>query len=157
LLITLFLSWQGCLKSPFLYLSLFFKKNRNLYYETLDAVRRTGNWEDWINFFFEGIAETADDARKTLLAIKKAFTKADETIAGMGRPRISAAQVFAEFKQKPVLTVLEIANATGLSKKTVTTVVHRLVELGIIKGSVERKWGQIYVYSDYTAILTSPS
>jgi len=153
LLITLFLSWQGCLKSPFLYLSLFFKKNRNLYYETLDVVRRTGNWEDWINFFFEGVAETADDARKTLLAIKKVFAKADEKIAGIGRPRISAAQVFAEFKQKPVLTILEIATATGLSKKTVATAVNRLVELGIIKGSVERKWGQIYVYSDYTDIL----
>jgi len=153
LLITLFLGWQGCLKSPFLYLSLFFKRNRDLYYETLDAVRRNGNWEDWINFFFEGVAETADDARKTLLAIKKAFAKADEKIAGIGRPRISAARVFAEFKQKPVLTVLEISTATGLTKKTVTTAISRLVGLGIVRGSVERKWGQIYVYSDYTAIL----
>jgi Fic family protein len=155
LLITLFLRWQGVLKSPFLYLSLFFKKNRSLYYDKLDAVRHTGNWEEWLNFFFEGVAETAEDARKTLLAIKKAFADADERIAGIGRPRISAVKVLAEFKRKPLLTISEITSGTGLSKNTVINTIDRLIVLGIVKNISERKWGQIYVYSDYAAILAA--
>jgi Fic family protein len=155
LLITLFLRWQGILKSPFLYLSLFFKKNRALYYEKLNMVRHTGDWENWINFFFEGVAEAADDARKTLLAIKKAFVAADAKIANIGRSRISATKVFAEFKRKPLLTIAEIAARTGLSNNTASNTIGRLIALGIIKGATERKWGQIYVYSDYAAILSS--
>ncbi|MDR2269254.1 MAG: Fic family protein [Rickettsiales bacterium] len=153
LLITLFLRWQGVIKSPFLYLSLFFKKNRNQYYDQLDAVRHTGDWEDWINFFFDGVAVTADDARKTLLAVKKVFAAADEKIAGIGRARISAAQVLAEFKRKPLMTISEIAAGTGLSNNAVSNTVNRLISLGIIKGASERKWGQVYVYSDYADIL----
>lgn len=155
LLITLFLHWQGYLKSPFLYLSLFFKKHRKLYYDKLDAVRHNGDWEDWINFFFEGVAETADDARKTMLAIKKAFAQTDEKIAGLGRPRISASHVMAEFKRKPLLTISEIAKRTGLSNNAVTNTIERLITLGIIKSASERKWGQIYIYSDYAALLAS--
>jgi len=154
LLITLFLCWQGVLKSPFLYLSLFFKKNRHLYYDKLDAVRHTGDWEDWLNFFFSGVIETAGDARSTILAIKKAFAVADEKISSMGRSRISAARVLAEFKRKPLLTVSEIETVTGLSAKAVSNTIARLVALGIIKGTLERKWGQIYAYSDYANILS---
>ena len=153
LLITLFLCEQGFLKSPFLYLSLFFKKNRNLYYEKLDIVRRNGDWENWLNFFFEGIAETANDARQTLVAIKKIFAQSDEKIAGIGRPRISVSRVFTEFKRKPLLTIAEITAMTGLAKNTAISAVERLIALGILKNTSEKKWGQIYVYSDYTAIL----
>jgi len=154
LLITLFLCWQGVLKSPFLYLSLFFKKNRHLYYDKLDAVRHTGDWEDWLNFFFAGVTETANDVRQTILAIKKAFVVADEKVSGMGRSRISAARVLAEFKRKPLLTISEIETETGLSAKAASNTVARLVALGIIKGTLERKWGQIYMYSDYADILS---
>jgi len=154
LLITLFLCWQGVLKSPFLYLSLFFKKYRTLYYDKLDAVRHTGDWEDWINFFLDGVAVTTDDARKTLLAIKKTFTAVDEKVAGMGRPRISAARVLAEFKIKPLLTISEIMTRTGLSNDAVSKTINRLISLGIIKLANERKWGRLYVYSDYANILS---
>ena len=154
LLITLFLRWQGSLKSPFLYLSLFFKKNRGLYYDKLDAVRHTGDWEDWLNFFFEGVAETANDARQTLIAVKKAFAVADEKIAGMGRPRISTAAVFAEFKRKPLLTIAEITARTKLARNTVVSALEHLETFGIVKNTSEKKWRRIYAYSDYAGILT---
>jgi Fic family protein len=142
------------LKSPFLYLSLFFKKYRRLYYDKLDAVRHTGNWEDWLNYFFDGIAVTAADARKTLLAIKRVFAADDEKIAGMGRPRISAAKVMAEFKIKPLLTISEIMARTGLSNDAVSNAVNRLIALEIIKAATEKKWGRIFAYSNYADILS---
>jgi Fic family protein len=153
LLITLFLYWQGCLKSTFLYLSLFFKNNRALYYDKLDSVRNTGDWEEWINFFFEGLAVTAEDARKTLLAVRKVFCEADKKVEGIGRARIPASQVLAEFKRKPILTIAEIAANTGLSNNAVSNNIERLTALGLIKVASERKWGRFYAYSDYTDLL----
>jgi Fic family protein len=153
LLITLYLCERGFLKSPFLYLSLFFKKHRLLYYEKLDEVRRTGDWEDWLEFFLEGVTETATDAKDTLLKIKDLFGKDDDRVQGIGRARESAGAVLAVFKQKPLLTVAEITRRTGLSKPTAIGAVGRLIDLGIIKNVSEKKWRQIYLYEGYTNLL----
>jgi Fic family protein len=154
LLITLFLYSQGFLCSPFLYLSLFFKRHRKLYYDNLSCVRKTGDWERWINFFLEGTAVTATDAKKTLLAIQKKFASDDEKVSGLGRHRVSVASVFAIFKNKPLLTIAEITQKTGFTKPTAMSVVNRLIALGIIENKSEKKWRQIFVYSGYVALLT---
>jgi Fic family protein len=156
LLITLYLCERGFLQSPFLYLSLFFRKHRDLYYEKLDGIRKTGDWEDWLAFFLEGVAETATDAKNTLLKIKKMFTKDDECVAVIGRARESVGVVLSEFKQKPLLTIAEITKRTGFSKTTAIGVVGRLMNLGIIKNISEKKWRQIYSYAGYAELL-SPS
>ncbi len=154
LLITLYLCERGFLKSPFLYLSLFFKKHRDLYYEKLHAIRKTGDWEDWLAFFLEGVTETATDAKNTLLKIKKMFARDDELVSNLGRARISAGAVLDAFKQKPLLTITEITTRTGFTKATAIRAVNRLIELGIVKNISEKKWGQIYSYEGYTKLLT---
>ena len=153
LLITLFLTDQNFLRSPFLYLSLFFKQHRDLYYERLSVPRKNGDWEKWINFFLEGTATTAVDAKKTLINIKKLFAADDEKIASLGRARGSAEQVFVAFKQKPLLTIAEIKRQTRLSKPTAISSVNHLIDLGIISNKSEKKWGQIYSYSGYAGLL----
>ena len=153
LLITLYLSTAGFLRSPFLYLSLFFKQHRGLYYEKLFEPRKTGDWEAWLNFFLEGVAVTAADAKKTLAAVRKQFVLDEKKITKLGRASASAAAVFAVFKQKPLLSIAEITKRAGVSKPTAISSVNRLIELGIIKNISEKKWGQIYAYSAYIRLL----
>jgi Fic family protein len=153
LLITLFLCVKGFLRLPFLYLSLFFKRHRDLYYEKLSGPRKTGDWESWLNFFLEGVAVTAADAKKTLAAIRKLFAADDAKIAVLGRARASAEAVFAVFKRKPLLAILEITRQTGLSKPTAISAVGRLIDLGIVENTSGKKWGRIYAYSGYTRLL----
>ena len=155
LLITLFLCATDFLHSPFLYLSLFFRQHRDLYYEKLYVPRKNGDWEKWINFFLEGVAITAADAKKTLIGIKKLFAADDEKIATLGRARVSAEQVFAAFKQKPLLTIAEITRQTKLSKPTAISSVNHLIDLGIITNKSEKKWGQIYSYNGYAELLAT--
>lgn len=62
LLITFMLYIEGLLKEPLLYLSLYFKANREAYYDHLQSVRETGNWEVWIAFFLNGVIDTANQA-----------------------------------------------------------------------------------------------
>jgi len=153
LLITLYLCVQGYLRSPFLYLSLFFKQHRDLYYDRLSEPRKNGNFEKWINFFLEGIEVTAIDAKKTLINIKKLFAADDKKISNLGRARDSAEMVFAMFKRKPLLTIAEITRQTKLSKPTAISSVNHLIDLGIIVNKSEKKWGQIYSYKGYSKLI----
>lgn len=155
LLIIFFLCVKGVLKSPFLYLSLFFKKHRTLYYEALNSVRKDGDWEEWINFFLEGIFFTANDAVITFMNINSVFAKDITEIKTLGRAAESALAVFSIFQQKPILTISEIVNGTSLSKPTAMKSVNHLINLGILKKDSEKKWGQIFVYKTYVDLLTS--
>ncbi len=155
LLITFFLCVKGVLNSPFLYLSLFFKKNRTLYYDALNGVRKDGDWENWIKFFLEGVIETANDAKSTLIAIQNIFSSDIERIKTLKRASDSALKVFTVFQKKPLLTVAEIVNAIGSTKPTVIKSLNHLIDLGIIENNSEKKWGQIYTYKKYTDLLST--
>ena len=154
LLIPLFLCVQGILNSPILYLSLFFRQHRTLYYERLSEPRKNGDWESWLNFFLEGVAVTAADAKRALVAIQKLFSADDEKVSGLGRSAASVSAVLAVFKRKPLLTIAELTRSTGLSKPTVISAVNRLTHLGIIENVSEKKWGQIFAYSGYIKLLS---
>ena len=56
LLITLMLCEKNVLQQPILYLSLYLKKNRKLYYDLLEEIRSRGSWETWLEFFWSWIA-----------------------------------------------------------------------------------------------------
>ncbi len=81
-LITLMPCSQGVIHEPILYLSLFFKQNRDRYYELLQAVRVDGDWEGWLAFYLEGIESTAENAYSTarrLVALFESDRKRLET------------------------------------------------------------------------------
>src|SRR5581483_4764134 len=65
LLITFLLCERGALRKPVLYLSHFFKRHRQDYYEKLQAVRDRGDWEGWLAFFLRGVAEVSIEAAET--------------------------------------------------------------------------------------------
>jgi Fic family protein len=155
LLITLYLHTTGFLKSPYLYLSLFFKQHRNLYYEKLSEPRRTGDWEAWLNFFLEGVAVTAADEKNNLIAIQKLFTLDEKKISSLGRATVSVQKVFAVFKQKPLLSIAGITRETELSKPTAINAVNKLINIGILENISEKKWGRIFAYSAYVKLLTA--
>ena len=69
LLITFMLCERKILRRPLLYLSYFFKKNRTEYYDRLQAVRDSGQWEHWLKFFLRGVAEVAEEATTTVRKI----------------------------------------------------------------------------------------
>ena len=157
LLITFFLCVKGLLKSPFLYLSLFFKKNRKLYYEHLNNVRYQGDWESWIQFFLEGVIETSDDARETIILIHKLFADDEQKLETLGKAKTSAKIVFEQFEQKPILTVAEIEDKIKLSRPTIISTINKLISLGILTNTSEKKWGQTYAYTGYIDLLNPES
>jgi len=153
LLVTFYLTTRGFLNSPYLYLSLFFKKHRNLYYDYLNNVRLDGDWESWLNFFLEGVAETAVDAKDTLVKIRNIFQRDETRVAELGRSTPTAMKVLRQFQKKPMLKIGEILDKTNLTRPTVISAVRRLIELGVLAPLSEQKWGQTYVYKNYVDAL----
>lgn len=101
LLITFLFCHSGAIREPLLYLSLYLKQNRSTYYELLDSVRRDGDWERWLRFFFEGVRETAEGAVSTAKRLVELFQRDRERIVPRGRRAGSALRVHDALKARP--------------------------------------------------------
>jgi Fic family protein len=154
LLITLLLCSKGALREPLLYLSLYFKSNRDRYYELLQRVRTHGAWEEWLAFFLEGTeitARSAADAAKQILTL---FAKDRDRIQTIGRAASSALRVHEYLQKKPLVSIGAVSEELKLSIPTVTVALDHLVRLGIAKEVTGKRRARVFGYSRYLKILS---
>ena len=154
LLVTLLLCAEGAMAEPLLYLSLYLKQRRETYYDLLQQVRETGDWESWLRFFLRGVQETAEQGAATTRALLQLFHEDRERIEGLGRSASSALRVFSQFQLTPILSVTQIAERLQLSVPTVNTAVSNLAGLGIVQELTGRRRGRLFVYRRYLDILS---
>jgi len=153
LLITLLLCESNVLQKPLLYLSLYFKTHRSYYYELLDRVRKTGDWEAWIDFFAEAVIITANQAVDTARQLL-ALTSADRlTISGLGRAAASTMQVHQALLEHPIATAASLAKQTGLTQATINKSLTHLQKLAIVAELTDQKRNRIFSYAGYIAIM----
>ncbi|HXJ21004.1 MAG TPA: Fic family protein [Polyangia bacterium] len=155
LLITLILCNEGALREPLLYLSLYFKQNRERYYELLQRVRTVGDWESWIRFFLDGVEETAGQAVNVAIKIRDLFAKDRERIAKLGRVAGSALRVHELLQRRPLLSVPKGAKLLSLSAPTVRSSLQALADLGIVKETSGRRRDRIFGYRRYLDLIAS--
>ena len=154
LIIPLILVEAGLLKEPLLYLSLFFKKHRQTYYDRLNQVRLSGDWESWLQFFVDAIAETANQAVETAKALHELHNQHRKKVACIGRLSGSATQVLAALFNYPIASIAKLVEATSLTPATVGKVMDALEnQLAIVKEQTGQKRNRLYVYSEYLNIL----
>lgn len=153
LLITLLLCHNGMLDEPILYLSLYLKQNRHLYYELLQEVRIKGTWETWLEFFLEGIFKSAKQAIRSANLINELFRQDFEKIASMGRSRFSCEQTLEYLKKLPQVTVPLLASELALTAPTARSALNQMVKAGILEEISGKKRDKIYVYRKYLSLL----
>lgn len=153
LLITFLLCAEGVLKEPILYLSLFFKSNRQQYYDLLQRVRDTGDWEAWLEFFLEGIEKTSEQATATAKQILNLFEQDRIKIEGLGRPAASALRVHQHLQSRPIISVPKVAQKLSLTAPTVQKSVGHLMALGLLREITGKKRGRLFIYDGYVNIL----
>lgn len=153
LLITLILCEQGVLSQPLLYLSLYFKTYRRRYYELLNEVRLSGDWEAWLDFFAEAVIFTATQAVDTAQALVQLADSDRNTIAGLGRVAASVAKVHNALLERPIASAGWLAITAGLSPATTNKCLARLEALGIVREITARKRGRLFGYSRYVEIM----
>lgn len=155
LLIPLILMASGVLSEPLLYLSVFFKKHRQVYYERLQQVRLQGDWEGWLLFFADAIAETAQQAVDTARQLNALRSEHQTLLPALGRIAPSARQVLDALFEHPIANINTLVEHTGLTPATVGKVVDLLANpgLNLVKELTGQKRNRVYAYSAYIDLL----
>lgn len=153
LLITLFLCAEGILQEPILYLSLYFKQHREIYYDLLERVRTDGDWESWLHFFLTGLYETATQAAQTSKNILELFQNDQRSVEASGRSLGTTFRIFKLLQSTPLITIARASQETQISVPTVTAALTRLQELGIVREITNKRRDKLFSYENYLRLL----
>lgn len=154
LLIALLLCEQKVLREPMLYLSLYFKTHRQYYYELLNNVRMTGDWEAWLDFFAEAVIVTATQAVETALQLLDLSNQDRDKISGLGRAAASTLQVHRALMEHPIATSGSLVEKTRITPATVNKALGHLEQLGIVKELTAKKRNRLFSYAGYIEIMS---
>jgi cell filamentation protein, protein adenylyltransferase len=153
LLITFMLCAKEVLREPILYLSLFFKKHRRLYYDRLNGTREDKGWSAWMDFFLQGVRDTANQAARTATNIDKLFRMDKEKIEHFGRGAASAMLIYRHAQVNPLFSIKSAAREMKVSFPTASAAVARMLEAGILRESSGKRRDRLFLYSKYLDVL----
>jgi Fic family protein len=146
LLLTLLLCESGVLREPLLYLSLYLKTNRDRYYELLQKVRLEGAWEEWLEFFLQGVVYTAEEASEMAAKLRQLFREDRVRMQGLGKASGTAIQVHDYLQSNLVCSIREIASGTSKTVAAVTQALANLQKLDIVTETTGQRRNRVFVY-----------
>ena len=157
LLATMYLWQEKLIEVPVLYLSSFFKKHQHLYYDRLNGYHQEpAKLEEWIEFFLEGIAETAKSSIDTCRKITIIRQEDIEKIHTLGKTASKTAMlVLKNLYKLPIVDVNTIQKWTGYTTRYgAQKVIDRFLELGIlVQSDPTKKYDRTYEYKSYLNVF----
>lgn len=153
LLIALLLHHGGLLEQPLLYLSLYLKQHRKIYYDLLDRVRTSGDWEAWVDFFLEGVETTALGAVDTARRLVALFEEDTRRIQQTGRSAANSLRVLAILRERPLLTLPQLCQRSGMTFPTASKIMAQLVDADIARELTGNRRNRVFSYNAYLSIL----
>lgn len=154
LLITFYLCWKQVMQKPLLYLSYYFKLHRQEYYDRLNLVRETGDYEQWIKFFLKGVIWTSESALET---IKQVLALADIHKQKLIAKKVTSPMAIGLLDYlfvKPHVSTLDIAEHFEISFQTAQTLINHFVEIEILREITGKKRDRRYSYWEYLDCLS---
>jgi len=156
LLITFLLTERKVLHKPVLYLSHYFKRHRQAYYEHLQAVRERGTWEAWLAFFLQGVIEVAAEATETARRILQLREQHRSAITEhLGRAAGNGHKVLESLFDRPIVAVNDVLKLTGTTYAAANTLVKRLVELEVLGEMTGNTRNRRFRYAPYIALFNT--
>ncbi len=153
LLITLYLVSKGLLVKPTLYLSAFFEKNKELYYDNLTRVRTYNDLTQWIKFFLEGVSQTSENSIQTFRSIISLRQEHEINILSLGK-KIKLARDFLHYLyKKPVTDSQDVAEAFSIHISTALRLLEDFVKLEILREATGYKRNRIFVFDKYIKLF----
>lgn len=154
LLITALLEQWGLLNEPLLYLSGYLKRHQNEYYRLLSAVRSDGDWEAWIAFFLEGVAQAAGEAERNIVEVATLVTTDRRRLLAAPKAGSAAYRLFEMLPMMPRFTVERARQHLDTSFPTANAAVRLLTELGIVKEMTGQRKNRSFGYQAYIELLS---
>ncbi len=154
LLITFLLVERGILSKPVLYLSHFFKRHRQEYYDRLQAVRDAGDWEGWLAFFLRGVAQVSAEATETARRVLALREEHRTHIADhFGRAAGHGHRVLESLYERPILSVNQVGELTGTTYPAANGLVKRFVEGGLLVEITGQSRNRRFRYEPYVRLF----
>ena len=140
-----------------LYLSHYFKRHRAAYYDHLQAVRDTGDWESWLAFFLRGVAAVSAEATETARRIL-ALREDHRTLitSQLGRGAGTGHRVLERLYERPIVSVDDVAGLTGITYAAANDLVRRLVEHGVLTEVTGQRRHRRFRYDPYIRLFDEP-
>jgi Fic family protein len=154
LLIVLLLVREGALPAPLLPISSYLERHRERYMNLLFAVSARGAWLEWIRFFLEAVAESAERAAEQVEGLLE--------LRGRWHARFQAARSSAlllklvdALFQTPGVTIAQAAALLGVTPAAATANVAKLVEAGILREITGRKRDRIFLAREILTFMSA--
>lgn len=155
LLITFLLTERGALHKPVLYLSHWFKQNRQEYYDRLQAVRARGDWEGWLGFFLRGVERVSVEATETTRRVLDLRERHRTAITQhLGRAAGNGHKVHEALFRGPIVTVAGVQQLTGVSFAAANELVKRLAAIGVLREITGYSRNRRFQYDEYVRLFT---
>lgn len=153
LLIVLQLCQSGLLSEPTLSVSPWFEARRAQYYDSLLGVSTRGAWSPWVEFFAAGIADSAAQTTRRMVALADTQAHLKEQLKGSSI-RTGNARVLIDFAVgRPTFTITEAAVAVGMQYPGTKKLIDSLVELGVLAPYGDRTYNRLFHAPDVMRIL----
>lgn len=157
LLIPMLLCHRNLLERPVLFLSSFFKKHQKTYYQRINGYH-DGEAEAWLDFFLDGVIETANNSisiSKEITVLREADMAKIQSLAK--RESESGVLVLRKLFARPIITTKTVMEWTGFSRAGAQKVIDRFVTLAILEVKDDAiKYDRAYIYRKYIEIFLKP-
>jgi len=132
ILIPLFLYRKKKLSAPMFYLSSYFERNRELYYDKLRRISREKDWNGWIEFFLEAVSTQALENSQKVKTIMNLYEEMKESITSLTHSQY-AVQVLDAIFDKPLFRTSDFVQRTSIHKATAMGLLRRLKDAEILR------------------------
>ncbi|QQS50516.1 MAG: Fic family protein [Bacteroidota bacterium] len=153
LIIPLYLVSKGILQKPVLYLSDFFERNRQLYYDNLTIVREKNDLGRWYKFFLVGVIETAKNGIVTFDNILQLQKQIDIDIQSLGSRALKAKKVIDYLYKRPMITADKVGEIASISMPSSYKLISDLERLKILKEKTGGQRSRVYVFDNYLKLF----
>ncbi len=153
LLIELFLYWKQVIEKPLLYISLFFKQNRQEYFDRLMFVRKKGNFEQWISFFLQAVLWSSEYAINKIDQIISLQENLKQKLIQEKQSSIRSIQLLDQLFISPLFSINFISEKLGISYQGAKDQVFLFLKLGILIEMTGQKRGKRYAFKPYLDII----
>ena len=154
LLVTFLLCEQNILKRPLLYISHYFKKYRAEYYDRLQAIRDSGNWEGWLKFFLRGVYEVAQEASDNAREIVNMKEEHRQLLLNKMKGRSGNAIALLESLYfRPIFNIEHVEAVSKLSYPNANKLVKDLCDLGLLQEITGQKRNRAFSYAPFLEVF----
>ncbi len=153
LIIPLYLVSKGILQKPVLYLSDFFERNRQLYYDNLTIVREKNDLGQWYKFFLVGVIETAKNGIVTFDNILQLQKQIDIDIQKLGSRALKAKKVIDYLYKKPMITADKVSEIASVSMPSSYKLISELEKLNILQEKTGGQRSRVYAFDNYIKLF----